>query len=522
MSSGVLWIRVSSEMQSHGYSSDAQEKLLEEAATKHNIPIAKKFKVAESAKASEGRKNFHEMVEFIKANDISHLIAYSTSRLARNYEDFYTIQELIDKHKLTVVVQSDGKIINRSSLPADRFMFRVMGDLAQLDNEQRGEATKGGMLEKVQQGGMPGHAPEGFQNIVDPHDPTKRVVLLEDGKKVALVREAFELYAEGGWSLSTLTEELNRRGFRTKPTSRHGNAPLTQHGLQKMLKNPFYYGMIKWSGQLFPGKHKPIVSKELFDRVQAQLAENCVSVKSDTKYWFAFKKFLKCGHCGSSMKAYNAYGNGKVRNYYGCTKEGGCKQGTYPEVEIDNLFAEALGDFYMDAQLAEKIKEHLRETHAESTATEKRELKRLFARQTERNRHLDLLYEDRLNEIITVERYKEKQTEIQNELKQIQEEISKLGKHNAKYREEGSTILELLNGFKKTYLSQDLKGKAQLLSILLERCEIMGSKSTNHTGSVIDKSGTKFLWRQPFNTLFLIGQMSKKPGMLKEKAIRGE
>jgi DNA invertase Pin-like site-specific DNA recombinase len=527
MSSGVLWIRVSSEPQSHGYSLDAQERLLEEVAAKHNIPITKKFKVAESAKASEARKNFHEMVGFIETNEITHLIVYSTSRLARNYKDFYTIQKLIDERNLTVLVQSDNKIINRSSLPHDRFVFRLMGDLAQLDNEQKGQWTKDGLMEKVRSGGMAGLAPEGYLNTFDPNDPEpdpkkkRRTVVLENEDKVALIRLAFELYAEGGWTIDTVTKELNRRGLRTKSTSRRPDAPITWHAMQLMLKNPAYFGYNEYKGELYLGKHKPIITKQLFDQVQMRLKENCYCPQSHQGKFFAFKKFLKCGYCGSSIKAWNAYGDGKTRNYYACNR-GHCEQGTYAEPEIDNLFAEVMSDFYIDEALAEKIREQLKETHADSVAFERRELKRLHTIYNRKKEHLNKLYTDRLDDVITVDMYKERQVEIQGELKTIEEQIENLGKHNLKFKEEGSQILELLNGFKKIYVSQDLRGRAKILAVLLDKCIIRGSKSGNHTGSKIDKEDTEFLWKQPFDTLFKMGRLSKEYNHVRRSGVKGE
>ncbi len=37
-------------------------------------------------------------------------------------------------------------------------------------------------------------------------------------------------------------------------------------GICQLLQNPFYYGKILWQGKVYEGKHKPIISKDLFEQ----------------------------------------------------------------------------------------------------------------------------------------------------------------------------------------------------------------------------------------------------------------
>lgn len=46
-----------------------------------------------------------------------------------------------------------------------------------------------------------------------------------------------------------------------------GNKLLTLSGVYRILDNPFYYGMFEYpreSGNWYTGKHKPIITQELF------------------------------------------------------------------------------------------------------------------------------------------------------------------------------------------------------------------------------------------------------------------
>ncbi len=505
---GVLWVRVSSVEQAKGYSPDAQLRELREAAEKKSIDIVKIFQVAESAKVSSARKQFRELVEFLENEKPDVLVTLAVDRLTRNPEDLHTLHKFIEKG-LKVFVVNQGKIISKTSSPSDRFTFLLFGDIAYLDNMQRAERVKMGMNEKARGGIYPSRAPMGYLNVPDPADPAgQKRIIIPDPVRGPLVKAAFDLYAQGGYSLATLRDELNRRGLRQKSTAKSPNARTSVHGLQVTLANPFYRGVVVWDGQSWPGTHVPLISTEIFNRVQARLAENRSYSKPAAKKNFAFKKFLRCGYCHSAITAEEKMGAHKSGPYvyYRCTygKDKKCPQDHFRQEEIDRMFAENLGQLYIDRPIAEKIREGLKRSHALQQTSDKRELQRLRSEETRRTNHLDLLYQDRLDGTITKEQYKEKQAAIQQELRNVKADIEKLSCYNSKYKEEGSTIIELIKGFKETYLAADLEGKAEILNAVVDRATL--------------RNGDLFVtWKPPFDTLFILGG-----GVLKTKNWRRE
>ncbi len=504
---GIIWVRVSSAEQAKGYSPDAQLRELREAAEKKSIDITKIFQVAESAKVSSSRKQFKELVNFIELEKPDVLVTLAIDRLTRNPEDLHTLHRFIE-NGLKIFVVNQGKIISKTSSPSDRFTFLLFGNIAYLDNLQRGERVKMGMTEKARGGTYPSRAPVGYMNIPDPADPAgQRRIIIIDAAKGPLVRAAFDLYAQGGHSLATLRDELNRRGLRQKSTAKHPNAPMSIHGLEVILKNPFYHGLVTWNGQSWPGRHEPLIPVEIFNLVQARLSANRSYSKPAAKKNFVFKRFLKCGYCHSSITAEEKMGAHKSGPYvyYRCTygKDRNCPQNHFREEDIDQIFAENLGQLYIDKAIAEKIREGLKRSHAAQQGSDKRELKRLQSELTRRTNHLDLIYQDRLDGTITKEQYKEKQAVIQQELRNVQADIEKLGRINAKCNEEGSAIIDLLKGFKNTYLATDLEGKAEILNVLVDRATL--------------RNGDLFItWKKPFDLLFILGE-----GVLKTRAWQG-
>jgi len=117
-----------------------------------------------------------------------------------------------------------------------------------------------------------------------------------DPTKAPLIIKAFELYATGRFNLESLSEEMYRLGLRNRNGKR-----VTKNRLSSILNNPFYIGLIrlKLSGETFSGVHQPIITKSLFDRVQAVLSEKFNG--KIQKHYFLFRRLLTCKHCGYSV-----------------------------------------------------------------------------------------------------------------------------------------------------------------------------------------------------------------------------
>ena len=521
MNNGVVWIRVSSEAQVSGYSLDNQERQIEEYVKRKKITVVKSYRVQESAKESHRRKNFQEMISFVEHEKIKFLIAYDHDRLARNYTDFYKIQTLIDRSNVTVVSVNDNKEINKDSSVNDRFMFQIAGALAESENRRRADKTRAGLKEKVEQGWFPAMCPIGYLNVPDAKDlksdeSQKRRIIVPDPIRAPLVYEAFKLYASGNYSIDSLREEMSRRGLRNKSTARIPDGPLTRHGVEKMLKNRFYIGEFQWGNEIYEGKHEPIIKKDLFNCVQKKIFLNRTYSKPNSKKWFLFKRFLKCGYCGSSMIAENQSGrHGKGNyNYYHCskTKKRDCPQIYLREEKIDDLLKNAIEYFYIDDNIANRIIKELKESNLKKDSYLKNEIKRLTSLKTQKMNIISIngpLYEDRLNAIISGEEFKEKRDRIHQEVEMIDQQMGELFKNNDNYQNEGSLIIDLLQDAYKAYTEADSFGKSEILGTIIKTCRVKGKAGEE----------SSFEWLYPFNYLFSIGRILKaeQGGVIKKE-----
>ena len=82
-----------------------------------------------------------------------------------------------------------------------------------------------------------------------------------------------------------------------------------------MFQNPFFYGVMAFNGELYEGKHQPIISKRLFDRVQEVMALKSKPKTPQLKPYL-YRGLFRCGECGCFITTETQKGH----NYLRCTK----------------------------------------------------------------------------------------------------------------------------------------------------------------------------------------------------------
>ncbi len=513
---GVIWARVSSEEQKGGYSLDAQERLLKDFAKNKGIEVVKGgiFRVAEQASTAAKRKEFQRMLALIQKEHIPFLVAEKTDRIVRNLADPAALNDLMNKG-LTVHLVRESLDMDKDSPPHVGLTFGIMCAVAAYIAKLIGREARKGMKEKAEQGGLPYKCPVGYLPVQDPSDPKgKKRTVVKDPERAPLVAWAFEQYAKGRHSLETLSAELNRKGLTTRPSATTPARPISVPTLAKVLRNRFYYGDVLWSGGLYEGKHEPLISRELFDQVQLALTEKTRYIKPAAKKWFPFKAFLKCGYCGCQITAEEQQGKGGKGRwiYYHCSygrrvkdpnwyqKHFGrkwCKQPRYPQRIIDQMIRKELGTLAINEDMAVKIRQRLKQTHAKETEAERRELQRLQSEQTKLTNRLDAMQNYLYDGTITKEEYLKKKSEALSALTSVQAELDRLTHTNLAYKEQGARIIEMMQGFKSVYEAADWQGKAKILNVVLDRIILKGDD-------------TFFQWTPQFGTLFTLAPIINK------------
>ncbi len=352
----VLYARKSTESEERQVLSiDSQIKEMLELAERDGLEVVEIRRESHSAKESGQRPVYKEILEDVRRGRFNGILTWAPDRLSRNAGDLGSIVDLMDQ-QLLMEIRTYGQQFKNS--PNEKFLLMILCSQAKLENDNKSINVKRGLRTRVEMGLWPGPAPTGYmkEKRMD-----RKCETLLDPERSPIIKKMFEKVAYDHWSgrkiYNWLKFDLN---LRTAAGKKH----LSLGNIYKILDNTFYYGVFEYprkSGNWYTGKHEPIVTKELFDLVQAQIKSNVLRVENKE---FAFTKMMLCGLCGSGISAdekFKKLKNGGVARYvyYGCTKARGvdCKCGYTEERELLKQFNELIEKINLnEIEVKEKIK----------------------------------------------------------------------------------------------------------------------------------------------------------------------
>jgi len=310
---------------------DDQLAVLRALAQTEGLNIAQEFVERQSAKMP-GRPVFDEMIDRIRQGEAQGVVCWNLDRLARNPVDSGQVSWLLQQGVIQVIRTPERSYYSQDSV----LLMSVEFGMANQYIRDLSTNTKRGLRQKAKQGHYPSNAPIGYLN--NPH--TKTIVV--DKRKAPVVHRAFELYAENKSRLEDIGRFLYENGVKTKATKMwSGDKPLHKDKVKYLLTNPFYYGHFRYSGEMYEGRHTPIVEKRLFDKVQ-EVVKLRGRIQKAKKEPTALCRLMKCGECGCSITAEaitKRQKNGNVHRYvyYRCTKKRGPCSQSYVREEVLNV-----------------------------------------------------------------------------------------------------------------------------------------------------------------------------------------
>ncbi|WKZ26090.1 MAG: recombinase family protein [bacterium] len=311
-----LYARKSSESdERQAMSIDSQIDEMLTLAKRDNLKIKAIKKESHSAKMSGSRPVFTELLQDLRQKKFNGILTWAPDRLSRNAGDLGSVVDLMDQGKL-VKIQTYSQSFSNS--PNEKFLLMILCSQAKLENDNKGLNVQRGLRTKCSMGWRPSVAPLGYLNQAG--DGHKDELIIIDQERSSFVKQMFDRMANQGHSGRAIKNWLDRIGFKTK-----NDKPLALSRLYTTLSNPFYYGEFEFpvgSGTWYQGKHKPLISKELFDKVQIMLE---TPPKSYHNKIFPFKKIFRCGGCNGGITADDKLrklkGGGYTKHiYYHCAR----------------------------------------------------------------------------------------------------------------------------------------------------------------------------------------------------------
>jgi hypothetical protein len=228
--------------------------------------------------------------------------------------------------------------------------------------------------------------------------------------------------------MQNIADFLKTKGIMTK-----SGLPLHKDQIKKMLTNPFYYGHFRYGGEVHEGKHKGIISKQLFDKAQAIIARRCHPQKSATAPQ-AFCGLLTCGACNMAItaeKKIKHQKNGNIHEYvyYRCTRKSKTMKCTEPAITEPKLAAQLsdiLQGYALPKSWAATLETMLAEDEKKANEASGAFISQAQAKLANLQSKLQRLLDSYLDQDIQQSVYREKQAELMSEKKSLEEQIGKL------------------------------------------------------------------------------------------------
>lgn len=340
-----LYLRRSSDDSSeHQVASiDQQQSVLGKIIAEEGLNIDARLEESKSAKMP-GRPVFNQLIQRIEEGKANGVIVWDLSRLSRNPIDSGTLSWLLQKGKLKAILTPF-----RTYLPEDNVLLMNI-EFGQANQYIRdlSKNVKRGLNCRVELGWRPGATPEGYLN--DNSAGSGRGIIVPDPKRFDHVRKMWDMLLTGVYTvpeiLKTAEKELT---YRTKA----GNI-LSRSGLYFIFTNVFYYGDFKYNGTIYRGAHKPMITREEYDKAQAILGRR--GKQRPKTRDFAYTGVVRCGECGAMVTAeekINRFGSRYI--YYHCTKRinPNCSQ---KSVELNKL-EEQINSLLLDIEIPSEFME---------------------------------------------------------------------------------------------------------------------------------------------------------------------
>ena len=306
LKTAAAYIRVSTDDQLE-YSPDSQLKVIQDYAEKNDIVLLEDCIFMEdggkSGKSMAKRNKFLELISLSKKKPkpFDMILVWKFSRFARNQEEAITLKSMLKRNDIEVISISEplpegpfGDLIERIIEWTDSYY------LVNLSQE-----VKRGMKERAGRGEPVTPPPVGYKLTEGKWEPSA---------DAEFVKSIFNDYLNG-IGLRALATKYGNLGLRTK----RGNLPDNRF-IEYMLRNPVYTGKIRWSEEgraastrhydnpnimITQGKHQPIVSQDLFDKVQNRLDEQKKMYgkyqRREQPIGYMLKGLVRCSECNSTL-----------------------------------------------------------------------------------------------------------------------------------------------------------------------------------------------------------------------------
>jgi len=291
---------------------------------------------------SDKRPEFQRMIRDSAKGQFSTVITWKNDRFARNRYDSAIYKAKLKQNGVRVLYAKESI----PDGPEGIILESVMEGYAEYYSANLSQNVKRGLYDSAMKRKTLGQSAYGLRTA-----PDGRYEL--DPATAPVVKRIFEEYAAGKPSVE-ICKGLNEDGFRTLR-----GVQFKKNSLRSILKNQKYCGIYHYADIIDENGIPPIVSKELFEKVQKMIQkhhEQPAAKKIDGGFLLSGKLF--CGHCGEPMTGDGGTSKtGKVYSYYTCNnrRKKKCNKERAPKDWIENIIVDRLAQIANDDNIIQEF-----------------------------------------------------------------------------------------------------------------------------------------------------------------------
>ncbi|MCR8557008.1 recombinase family protein [Mucilaginibacter sp. BJC16-A38] len=436
--SAILYIRVSTDEQADkGYSQRNQDEVLHKYCVLKSILVQEVFYEDHSAKTFN-RPQWQKMLNGLKRSKgksgVNLVLFTKWDRFSRNTADAYQMIGLL--RSLSIEPQAIEQPLDLS-IPENKMMLAFYLAVPEVENDRRALNVFHGMRRAKKEGRWIATAPTGYINRST-----------EDGRKfirpaepqAGIMKQAFAEIATGRISVEQVWKKARKDGLRCG-----------KNNFWNLIRNPIYCGKIVVKPfrdetlQVVDGQHEPIITEELFCRVQDVLdgKKSLREAKTSSLAKMPLRGFLVCPTCGRLLTGSSSKGRSAYYDYYHCSK--GCRTSFKAEA-VHTAFAMLLKKLIPKQAYRSLFKEIARDIFKQQTSGRQNQrlqmLSQLEALHIRLKKALELL----MSEAISADDYQQIKKECDGRIASLETDLSRMA-------DMGEAITQLLNRHSNQFLN---------------------------------------------------------------------
>lgn len=488
MKKGIILARVSTkEQEQTGLSIEkVQMPQMVDYSEEIEIEVVRTFEFQETA-SQKLRKNFDEMVQFLKDNDdIKVVIGFRVDRLTRNYRDAVEMDLLRTEYGKELHFVSDRLVLTSKSFGRDIQDWDMKVFLAKQHINRCQEDTHNTQMSKLKAGELYGKAQFGYRNAKDAQGRSTVVV---EPFEAGIVKFIFNEYITGATSYQKIREDVEKR-FGLK---------LSKSKVEKIIRHPFYMGLMPFKGKLYPHIYETLITEEIYEKAKAIREGRTQTTKKGNMIGKngLYRGLINCADCGCmytpSPNRHKKL-NREVQSdcYYYCTnskKMHNKKPKGTNDAELTATFAELFRFLSIPQKDLEWLQKSLNSVHEGKIQFNEEQIKKQREIIDKSQKRIESAYVDKCDGSITEDEYAKFRQRWRNDQKKAEKILARIREADEEYYITVQYLLQLASRSYEIFMGSEPEEKRRIIQMTLQNLQIKD-------GELV------YEWQKPFDSIF--------------------